>query len=157
MTPIAFLDPFDLIASLPKRMGLFGGADKWGRRIMVGGDWVWPEYTAMVDHIEGLSDQATIDRCWYEMLDPDALIPWRKPKTNDPMRFVMALRTNPAVMLFDPAACNPLIGQLLMVNPGKPTSAMNLGETSAILLWIEARRTLTPSQTHVPAASAIDP
>lgn len=138
MTPVGWLDPFDLIASLPRRMGLFGESDRFGERIATNIDFAkWPELALMIEKAESVA----IESWRLRMLDPGAILPWRKPKPDAPARIIMPLRTNPGLLLFDPLACNPMVlGQLLLVTPGKPTSAMNLGETNYIGLVIEVRR-----------------
>lgn len=135
MTPIAFLDPYELIASLPRRIGAFGEADKWGRRICRED---WPEVENMLDRCARLSDRVEIVNHHLEMLDPGSVVQWHRRKRQE-TQFILALRSNPGVFLYDNLACNPLIGQLMMVNQGAWLSAMNLGETAFVSLVIEAK------------------
>src|SRR5579863_1489592 len=114
--PIAWLDPFDLCASLPRRMGLFKG-EGGQRQVNLPLDpeklAKWPEMHAMRERLGALGE---VERLALLMLDPGAIVPW----ATDPApraRLLMMLRTNPAFVLYGPGeAVSPPIGQLLLCN-----------------------------------------
>ena len=137
--PIAWLDPFDVCASLPRRMGLFKGeggqrhvnlprfADKLAK---------WPEMHAMRERLELLGE---VERLTLLMLDPGTIMPWATLPAPQ-ARLLMMLRTNPAFAMYAPGeVISPPIGQLLLCNTALPHSAMNLGEIPTIALLIDAK------------------
>lgn len=137
--PIAWLDPFDLIASLPRRMGLFKGengqrsvklprfADKLAK---------WPEMHAMRERLSLLGE---VEQMTLLMLDPGAIVPWAASPAPQ-ARLLMMLRTNPAFTMYAPGeVVSPAIGHVLLCNTALPMSAMNLGESPTIALLIDAK------------------
>jgi hypothetical protein len=161
--PLAFLDPFDLISSLPRRMGLFkiGSDDPEDHRKMlfirtqrgvdeyrnVGDLGKWPELKAIVSQIERVGEQqggVEFGRIFLELLPAGVCLPWQSEDTPYFARFnrtIMRLRVNPgAALYYGVETLQPPPGLIVMVNQRTPHCQINIGETSAISLVIDFRR-----------------
>jgi hypothetical protein len=150
--PLAFIDPFDLIASLPRRMGLF----KEGRiNIRWGLDpnfhqadlAKWPDLQSVLNQIERFGEQQggiEFGRIHIELLNPDTCLPWERDDSPYAERFnrlVLALRTNPGVMHYSGTESLHLVpGVVTWANQRAWHSMVNLGETNAIHLIVDTRK-----------------
>lgn len=157
---VAFIDPFDLAASLRRRLGLFQGE---GLRKMLplrgpkrGADpdddtlfvWSkererWGELSAMLGHLAHTQD-ILWGRIELEMLMPGGIVPWARDQTPYGQRFTrahVALRTNPSAMNFvGGTAVNMAAGVVNLIDRTLPCSAINLGETSRVHLIVDFRK-----------------
>ena len=158
-TGLAFLDPFDLAASLRgPRMGLFRAPDdepppltcpvRWRGDGGNGDKWVvrskWPELTIYIQQIKQLSGQAgavdfgNID---MEMLPAGTGMNWEWWEGGGYEHAIVMLRTNPGFRLFaGDEVWVPAIGFITAVNRRVPRSAINMGETPAIWLALDYRK-----------------
>lgn len=159
--PLAFLDPHELAASLPRRMGLFKGGllpirgpragaddpddDVAYRQLLDVGK--WPELKSMLARIKRIGEQQggiEFGRIFMELLPASKTPEWRPPAAGYFERFnrlVMPLRTNPAVVHYSGTESLHLAhGIVTWVNQRAWTSAINLGETNAVLLVVDTRR-----------------
>lgn len=159
--PLAFLDPFDLIASLPRRMGLFQsgepkilpirgprpGADPEDVEAYRTGDLgKWPEMKAIKSQIERVGEQRggiEFGRIRIELLPPDVRLPWERDESPYAARFnrlAMALRTSPGVVhIAGTEAMHLPLGVVTWVNQRAWRSTVNLGEWSCIHLVVDTR------------------
>lgn len=159
-TPLAFVDTFDLVASLPQHMGLFGAGEL--RQIVVrgpraGGDphddlafafykrAMWPEMKMMIERLKRLGDGFEFGRIALELLPAGGKLPWTVEDSEYSRRFVrshLALRTNPGVVTYaGPESMHLPIGALVLVNwRGVATATANHGETAMIRLVIDTRQ-----------------
>lgn len=137
-TPLAWFDPFDLICSLQRRMGMFRNSVIWlidpDRRIDLG---KWPEAERMLENIRGLGgEQWEAEHAWVDLLEPQDAHPLVFCKH---LRLYMPLRTNPHAPLQSPGCVDicPLPGALVAIH--KPYVAWNLGDSPRIALIIDAK------------------
>lgn len=160
--PLSFLDPFELIASLPKRMGLFQAGEprmlpiRTSKATSDPGDAAayrtgdlakWPEMKAILGQIERAGEQqggVEFGHIRMDLLTAGKCLPWELSDTPYLARFnrlVMALRTNPGVMHYSGVEAMHLVpGWVVWVNQRTWRSTVNMGETSAIHLIIDTRR-----------------
>ena len=163
-TPLAFIDPFDMIASLPTRLGLFGKGEGL-RQITVrgprpGGDpdddlafayykrAMWPEMKAMLERIKRLGEGVggvEFGRITLDLLPAGVVLPWAEPDLGEyTVRFVrshLALRTNPGVITYSGSESMHLpSGMLALVNQRVWTATANHGETAMIRLALDTRK-----------------
>lgn len=147
---IAFIDTFDLAASLVPRIGEFDhetrllelrGAplSRWpeAKRVLStikrGGKALWPEGVAF-------------GRVFFEMLDPGSVQQWQQgcydaAYAEAHLRLMLAVRTNPAAMLFVGTQAHHLLpGHLAAVPLTLYRSAVNFGEIPRIHLVADVRR-----------------
>ena len=152
--PIAFVDVFDLVASLPKRMGLF--SDDKPRVLSLRtpaeanlpveiNDWV--EMSNILTRIEGLGDAlggVEFGSIFLEMLDPGTCLSWRRKSGEyyeKHSRLYLPLRTNPAAMMYSGTeSASPQVGCLTLVNVRMAHSAINLGDWPRISSIIYFRK-----------------
>ena len=165
--PVAFLDTFDLAASLRQRIGLFKAREAGGLRILplrgfrkdtepadehfvhYAVTTKWVELANVRSRLKRIGDQAMGDiefgRIWLEMLDSGARLPWDDGE-NGPYAerwtvLHLPLRTNPAAMMYaGTEVASPGHGWATLVNVRLPHSAINLGEHSRIHLVAEFRK-----------------
>ena len=159
--PLAFVDPFELAASLPKRMGLFrdgviairgprAGADDpdddvtYRQLLDVG---KWAELKSMLAKIKRVGEGAggiEFGRIYLQLLPPGHPVEWQPPLSGYFERFnrlCMALRTNPTTMHYSGTEHAHLAhGIVTWINMRTWTSAINLGETAAVFLVVDTRR-----------------
>lgn len=162
--PIAFVDTFDLVASLPQRLGEFKGDG--GRRVLLlrgqrkgakpeaDDAFVdaavmrrWPELTNVLERIRLIGAQTggiELGRIQMEMLFPGCALPWTKDVGAYAQRYErahLALRVNPGCMLFAGAeSLGPLPGNLTVANRRVLNSAINVGESPRVHLVVDFRR-----------------
>jgi hypothetical protein len=168
-TPIAFLDTFDLVASLPARMGLFRDAADGSRMLALrterpaplGEDagigrvanpfgWYaaytkWPEMKNLLGRLKRIGDvqlgEIELGHVYLEMLDADTVTQWRRPEASPWVCAHLPVRTNPAAFLYAGREMTHLLpGQLTVVDRGVWSSAVNWGEYARIHLVIEFRK-----------------
>lgn len=163
LTLITWLDPFELAASLPPRMGLFKPAETEGVRVLPvrsqgeGGKWVghastqkWVELANMRSRLKRLGDallgEVEFGLIFLEMLDPGAVVPWQ-PCPGEPewSRLHLVLRTNPGAALLSAEpdgvqTASPAPGQVVGVNGRWWLSAVNLGSAPRVHLVVDLRR-----------------
>ncbi len=163
---VAFLDPFELAASLRTRWGRFHGDPGGLRTMSIRGapagaadpdddatfgfyrqagvrSGKWPEMAALLDRLERLGGQ-DYGRIWLEMYPP-GYRGWRDPEppayAERFSRAVMALRWNPEAALFSGRESQVLVpGFLTLVNHRTICGAMNLGEWETVALVIDGRK-----------------
>jgi aspartyl/asparaginyl beta-hydroxylase len=167
ITPIAFIDTFDLVASLPAYMGAFRSAGDPGVRWMRLRDhktvaegegeniftWYqpygrWIEMKNMLGQLKRIGDERLGEiewgRVYLEMLDPVATLPWRaqtEPYYQRFMRAHLPLRTNPAARIMaETESANLLPGLLTIVNVAVVGSATNFAEWPRVHLVCDFRR-----------------
>ncbi len=162
---VGFIDPFELSASLPRRMGLFKDGVLMVRGPRAGADDPdddvaykqlldvnkWPELKSMLAKIKRIGDsQGGIEfgRIYLELLQPykppvDFCALWMPPGDGYAERFNrlwMPLRTNPSVMHYSGIESAHLQhGVVTWINRRTPTSAINLGETVAVFLIVDTK------------------
>jgi len=156
----AHLDPFDLIASLRTRIGLF--KDDGGgtlacpvRRPRDDGKFTIPPYAAAgkwaelnnaIQRVKRLGDQMggiEFGRIDLELLPAGACMDWRQGGEDE--HAILMLRTSPAVTWFcGPEIMMPTTGLLVLVNRLAPRSAINVGDSAAIWLAIDFKRKAEP-------------
>lgn len=136
-TPLAWFDPFDLICSLQKRMGIFRDGVIWlihpEKTIDLG---KWPEAQRMLEKIEALAaGQYEAERARMDMLEPGLNDQYEVKH----FHLYMPLRTSPAAPLQSPGSPDvcPLPGALVAIH--KPYVAWNLGDSPRIALIIDAK------------------
>ncbi len=162
IVPLAYIDPHELIASLPRRAGLFKAGELWVRGPRAGADdpdddatyrqltdvRKWPELQSLIARIKRVGDQTggvEFGRIYLEMIPPGtwpAGVPaasgdyWERYN-----RLIVALRTNPAVMHYSGIESAHLgHGLVTWINQRAWTCAFNIGETAAIMLVVDTRR-----------------
>lgn len=164
--PIAFLDTFELTASLRTKMGLFRPDVDGPMSLPVRGPRAnaddpdddlafviykdaarWVELKTMLSRLKRIGDQGggiEFGRIDMKLLKPGATVPWETDGGSYAERFthaVLPLRTNPGVMLYSGIeSWAPVIGLLTMVNHRVVRSAVNLGEHPAIWLAVDFKR-----------------
>ncbi len=160
---IAWLDPFDLSASLRTRMGLFkptdsglpiafvrshrpGNPEAFGYTKASGvASGKWPELKIVLDRLTSASAQmnAELGRVQLEMLPAGGCSPWERSESPfDHGRLL--LRGNPGLVFYGGAETwLPTIGVLTLINRRVPNSAVNMGESPAIWLAVDFRRIAT--------------
>lgn len=165
--PIAFLDTFDLVASLRQRLGLFKArageealllplrgfrkdteaADENFVSYAVTSKWV--ELANMLSRLRRIGDQGLgaveFGRIHFEMLPSGMIVPWSRGESGPYAErwsvLHLPLRTSPtAVMYAGPEQSSPGPGFVTIVNVRVPSSAVNLGEHSRIHLVAEFRK-----------------
>ena len=158
---LAFIDPHELIASLPRRVGLFkngllpirgprAGADDpdddaaFRQLAKIDG---WPELKSAIAKLKRIGDQTggiEFGRIYLEILPPGAARPWEPPRSGYYERFnrlTVALRTNPGVAHFSGTESAHLAhGVVTWINQRTWTSDINIGETQAVVLVVDSRR-----------------
>lgn len=164
-TPLTFVDTFDLAASLPAKMGMFGAGEDGLRQIVVrgprpGGDpdddlafvrykrAMWPEMKAMIERIKRIGDMAggiEFGRITLDLLPAGTRLPWVVEDSEYSRRFMhshLALRTNPGVITYaGPAAIHLPVGMLTLVPwSGIATATCNHGESGMIRLVVDTRK-----------------
>jgi hypothetical protein len=156
-TPVAFLETFDLVASLPPRMGLFReaadgshmlplrGRGKEDRLGWYGAYVKWPEMKNLLGHIKRIGDaqlgEVELGPVFLEMLGPGTALPWGPPTPGLFLRAHLALRTNPAALMFAGLERAHLLpGQLTAVDRGVWSSSVNWGEYARIHLVCDFRK-----------------
>jgi hypothetical protein len=154
--PLAFIDPFDLIASLPRRMGLFQPGEP-PTTIKVRWDTEtgfrqadlskWPELQAIINQIDRLGEQRggiEFGRIRIELLKPGTCLAWERDDTPYAERFnrsIMALRVNPgAALYYGTEVLQPQLGLIVIVNQRVRHCKINIGETSSIYLIVDFRK-----------------
>ena len=157
-TPIAFIDTFDLVASLPPHLGLFIQVAE-GRRILLlrwsrkdtddAFAWHktysrWIEAKNMLGQLKRIGDahlgSFEFGRVFLEMLTPGATLPWRTPEETDFLRAHLPLRTNPQARMYAGTETVHLLpGQLTIVSGG-PQCAINLGSWPRVHLVCDFRK-----------------
>ena len=169
---LVFYDTFEVVASLPPRMGLFRqDAAAEGRRLLTlrmpraGEDenaesvaWGWnvqtsPKKWPQIHNLLGrmlrdakarVAGDVELGSIYLEMLDPGAALPWQTltgAYIERFSRFHMALRTNPAAMMFSGnETFSPALGWLTAVNARVRCSASNDGAWSRIHLVVDVRK-----------------
>jgi hypothetical protein len=159
--PIAFVDTFDLTASLRTKMGLFkpygdgllsipirgprANADDPDDDLAFGTyKHAWVEAKTTISRLKRIGDQlggADFGRVALQMLKAGATLPWDMesgPYYDRFSRAVLPLRTNPGVMLYSGVeSWAPVIGLLTVVNHRVVQSAINLGEHPAIWMSLD--------------------
>lgn len=159
--PLAYLDPFELVASLPRRMGLFKDGMTPIRGPRAGADDPdddtayrqlldvnkWPELKSAIAKIKRGDGRGGVEfgRIFLQLLPANAARPWSPPETGAYAerfnRLVVALRTNPGCVHHSGAEALHLAhGVVTWINQRTWTSAINVGETAAILLVVDTRR-----------------
>lgn len=148
---LAHLDVFDLVASLPKRMGGFNDAKPRILSVVLpngeGSTEDWVELRNLLARIESLGDKlggVEFGGVFLEQLDPNICLSWRR-KSGDyyerHSRLYLPLRTNPAAMMYSGIeSANPQVGCLTLTNVRVPHSAINLGDWPRISLVIDFRK-----------------
>jgi hypothetical protein len=163
ITPIAFIDTFDLVASLPAYMGAFRATGDHGARwirlrdrktVAEGEDpdvftWYqpygrWVEMKNMLGQLKRIGDARLggieWGCVWLEMLDPGTALPWYMHHDQF-MRGHLPLRTNPgARIMAETESAHLLPGQLTIVNVAVMGSAVNFGEWPRVHLVCDFRR-----------------
>lgn len=165
--PIAFVDTFDLAASLRQRLGSFHGpgdrkvlplrgpkkdadpeddlAYVWSKERQR-----WGELSAMLGHLSRLGGEVEWGRIELEMLMPGGIIPWGRDQSAYAHRFTrahLALRTNPhAITFIGGLAVNMALGIVNVIDRSLPASAINLGETMRVHLIADFRKKEPPEQ-----------
>jgi hypothetical protein len=166
-TPIAFIDTFDLVASLPPRIGLFRHVESGERLLPIRGyrkdtdpaeelfAWhqtyaKWPEIKNTIGQMRRLAAERIgppgieLGRVFLEMLDGGTALPWRRPEASAWIRAHLPLRTNPAAFMFAGRESMHLLpGQLTVVAPAWGC-AVNWGEFSRIHLVVDFKRKREP-------------
>ncbi len=164
---VAWLDTFDLAASLPAKMGLFGKvaglrtlpirgyakgtAEADEKFVTYGPAGRWVELTSLRGKIKRLGEVlggVEIGLSNLEMLDPGAALPWERQGGayyERWQRVRLAIRTNPGVALLAATAdgtetFSPPPGALHVVPAQLLCSAVNLGQTPAVALIVDFRR-----------------
>jgi len=155
---LAFLDPHELAASLPKRMGLFkegllpirgprAGADDPDddtayRQLFDTSKWV--ELRSYLGRIKRLGDATggiDFGKIGLEIIPPDTCLPWERNATPYSVRFqrmIVSLRTNPGVVIHSGIeAVSPQIGWLTLINQRAWNSRANMGDSSSIQLVVD--------------------
>lgn len=155
-TPIAWLDPFEVGASLRERLHLFPEADADGSRVLdlrwfADDKWkahwqtkAWVELNNMLSRIKRFGAPHGLEpgKIALQMLEPGALLPWAQTPVTS---LVYPIRTNPAVRHICGLEMQYLQpGSLTLVAPSQMTSAANLGETFSCHLVIEVRKQNEP-------------
>lgn len=162
--PVAFLDTWELAASLRTRMGLF---DKGEPRILpIRGPRAtaddpdddtgfvfykaasqWAELKSMLARISRLGDGfggIEFGRIFLELLPPGDCLPWTLEDSAYNVRFMRAelpLRTNPAAIVYSgPESAHLAPGWLTIINHRARHSAANHGEHPRIHLCLDHRR-----------------
>lgn len=152
LLPIAFIDTFDIAASLRPRMGKFdeaadgsyvfplrgrGEGDAFVVKKELAG---WPEAKAVLGKLQRLDRGVELGDVFLEMLAPQTWLNWRMRHT-DWMRLHLPLRTAPGAIVYSGAESAHLLpGQATVVNQAVPTTAVNFGETSRIHLIVDFKR-----------------
>ena len=151
---LAHLDVFDVVASLPRRMGGFNDSKPRILSLRTPAEATvpvqiedWVELTNLLTRIEGLGDKLggiEYGGIFLEMLDPDTCLSWRR-KGGDYYerysRLYLPLRTSPAAMMYSGTeSASPQVGCLTLVNMRVPHSAINLGDWPRISLVIDFRK-----------------
>lgn len=163
-TPIAFIDTFELAASLVPRMGMFkrGGGPfgvlpvKWAKDpeadaftfVQAAELNKWPELRNTLSRIVRLGrsilGELELGEISFTLLDPGVGVPWYSDSNAYRRAFLtlhLALRTNPdAMMISGTQMAHLLPGALTLVNHRVPCSAINLGEHARIHLTIDFRK-----------------
>jgi hypothetical protein len=168
--PIAWVDPFDLAASLRTRMGLFKPGGEGPLTLAVRGplpgpendpaglayykaagvrSGKWPEMKIVLDQIKRLGEQqggVELGRIGLEMLPAGACSPWTWTGVpNDFEHGRLLLRGNPGLVWYGGAETwIPTIGVLTLVNWRVPNSAVNMGESPAVWLAVDFRKAGEP-------------
>lgn len=167
--PVAFLDTFDTVASLPARMGLFRAdpLTQYGERILTlrtfrkdsdpaeeNFAWnqayaKWPEVKNTLSQMKRIGDAQLgppgieYGRVFLEMLDAGAATPWRASIASPMRPFLRAhlpLRTNPGAVLYVGRESMHLFpGQLTIVEQRGLQSGVNFGEWPRIHLVADFR------------------
>ena len=154
--PVAFLDTFDLVASLRTKMGLFRKAEDGILELPVRGPSAkaedpdddtkfvryrepakWVELQNCISRIRRIGEQMggiDLGRVRLELLPPATCLPWALDEGAYNARFARALlplRTNPAVTIFSSnESWSPAIGYLTIVNRRVPNSAIRPSPSS---------------------------
>lgn len=160
---LAYLDTFELAASLPRRMGPFkdgalpirgprAGADDPDDDVAYVAHMTptqmnkWPELKSAIARIKRIGDQAggvEFGRIFLELMPAGIARPWEPPATGYFERFnrlAVALRTNPGVVHYSGVESLHLAhGVVTWINQRAWRSAINIGETSAILLVVDTK------------------
>ncbi len=163
-TPIAFLDTFELAASLRQQIGLFdhetprilpviqprkGAEEEDEDFVMAAGAAKWVAMKNFLGRLkrkgEAIYGPVDLGRVYLEMLDPGVKLPWSEGLTGSYIerysRFHLALRTSPAaIMLAGPEIGSPAMGWLTMVNVRVPSTAANFGEAPRVHLVVDVRK-----------------
>ena len=165
-TPIAFIDTFDLGASLRTKIGLFRpdvdgslSAPVRGPRanaddpdddlafVIYKDAGRWVELKTMLARLKRVGDSIggiEFGRVDMKMLKAGATVPWEVESSAYLDRFnraVLPLRTNPGVMMYSGTeSWAPVIGLLTVVNHRVVQSAINMGEHPAIWLAVDFRK-----------------
>ena len=142
---LGFIDPFDLIGSLPRRMGLFKAGVLSIRTDSTNAldlDTLnkWPELKRAIAHIKHPGGvEVEFGEIFLQLFPPDYACLWSPPETGAYWerfsRLVMSLRTNPLFVHHSGAETQHLPpGVVTWINQLTWTSAINMGETQAIVL-----------------------
>lgn len=164
---IAFFDTFDLVASLPERLGGFKG--ERARRVLTlcgprtdddpafvdSAQFLrWPEAQNLVDRIRRLDEGIEFGRIHLEMLLPGHGTPWTREEGEYAERFsraYLALRTNPGCRLICGGEMLELLpGNLTVINRRVLHSAVNWGDNPRINLVVDFKQKL-PLPLPLPA------
>jgi hypothetical protein len=167
---IAWVDSFDLAASLRTRMGLFKPAGDGLLTAEVRGprpgaedpedaaafayfkapgvrSGKWPELKIALDQIKRLGEQqggVEFGRIGLLMMQPGSSLPWTH--LGGPLEHGrLLLRGNPGLVWYGGAETwMPTSGVLTLVNRRVPNSAVNMGESPAIWLAVDFRKAGEP-------------
>ena len=157
-TPIAFIDTFDLVASLPPHLGLFRPTETGERVLPLRGPrkdaeetfaWYkpygrWVEAKNMLGQLQRIGDahlgSIEFGQVFLEMLDPGVTLRWDWTAPTSFARGHLPLRTNPLARMYAGTETAHLLpGQLTIVSGG-PQCAINLGSWPRVHLVCDFRK-----------------
>jgi hypothetical protein len=163
VTTLAWVDVFELTASLRTRAGLFSKEGDC-RVLPIRGPRAdadpeddaafvrfkvstkWPELTNVLDQLRRLAGSPDFEfgRIYLEMLMPNGVIQWERETGDYAQRFQrvhLALRTNPGAFTFiGGASVNMQPGLVNLVDRRLPMSAINLGNAYRCHLICDFRK-----------------
>jgi hypothetical protein len=153
-TPVAFIDVFDLGASLLRKpkgdeMTLLDRV-----RVLEHLSRRWAALADVMDRIKDLAAPHSWEaaRVCLDVLDPGERVGWSDALSYQTILHV-PIRTNPqAAMIAGTEICCPGVGFATIVNQQVPNCAINMGETPRIHLVVEMRKvTLAITNEFQPA------
>ena len=158
---VAFLDTYDLVASLPGRIGEFKAGnpriltlrgavkDKEGEYGYTALANRWPEVKNILGRIEmGTPQSGPLDlgRAYLEMLDPGSDTRWQSVGGIF-ATLHLPLRTNPDAIMYSGRENQHLLPGMLTIVDTRLWSAVNRGEWPRVHLVVDVKRTQDPERT----------